>query len=94
METTDALPLTLIIITPDKKIPDIRCDSISIPVCDNKKGKSGGLYGIRKGHIDCLIAVGEGEITAKADGNVIYKEALSGGIAQIKSNTVTLTTTH
>ncbi len=93
MAVTDTLPLTLIIITPDNKIPDIRCDSINLPVCDNKKGKKGGSYGIRKGHINCLIALGEGEITAKTENSVIFSKSCKSGIAEVNRDSVTLTLT-
>lgn len=87
------LPLTLTIVTPDGKLPDILCDSITLFVCDTEKGKGGGSYGIRKGHINSVIALGTGDVTAKADGKVIFKESFLGGIAQIKNNTVKLTVT-
>lgn len=94
MAATDTLPLTLIIITPDNKMPDIRCDSINLPVCDNKKGKNGGSYGIRKGHINCLIALGEGEITAKAQSCVVFTKPCKSGIAEVNRDTVTLILTE
>ena len=94
METTDSLPLTLIIITPDKRMPDILSDSITLPVRDNKNGKNGGSYGIRKGHISCLIALGEGEITAKAQSCVVFTKPCKSGIAELNRDTVTLTLTE
>lgn len=82
--------LTLRIISPEGIIAEASCDSIILPVRDNKAGKGGGQYGIRKGHTDALFATEAGVVTGKKDGEIIFSESLSEGFARVSRNSVTI----
>lgn len=85
-------PLTLKIVTPDARFPEIHCDSILLSVKDNEKGKGGGIYGIKKGHAKSLMATADGTVTAKTGGETQFCEALKEGFASVENNVVTLIT--
>ncbi|MBR3767763.1 MAG: hypothetical protein IKL10_05940 [Clostridia bacterium] len=85
------LPLTLVIVTPEGALPQIRCESITLTVKDNEKGKGGGSYGIRKGHTNSLIATDKGEVRAFINGEKVFSVLLSEGFAGVDKNTVTIT---
>lgn len=83
-------PLTLKIITPEGTLPDIFCDSITLAVSDNEKGKGGGSCGIRNGHADSLIALGSGEIRAFTKGEQVFSHSCKGGFARVSKNIITV----
>ena len=91
MNNQDLSPLTLSIVSSEKAFPLIYCDSVILTVQDNKDGKGGGSYGIRKGHAKALIATAEGTVTAKKDGEVIFSAIVGSGFAVIDSNHITVT---
>ncbi len=91
MPSENNMPLTLVIITPEGALPEIKCNSINLCVADNEKGKGGGSYGIKKGHAEALIALSSGTVKAYIDGKTVYECTLSGGFAKISKNTVTIT---
>lgn len=92
MAETARAPLTLKIITPDGERPEISCDSVSVTVKDNKNGKGGGSYGIKKGHAEALIALDKGTLSAKKGEETIFSENLPEGFLSIKNNYITVIT--
>ena len=81
--------LTLKIVTPDKSAESVGCDSIQLTVSDNEKGRGGGSYGIKRGHVECLISLNEGTIRAFLKGKTVLWGKTEGGFATVKNNTVT-----
>lgn len=81
--------LTLKIVTPDKAVESVECDSIQLTVSDNERGKGGGSYGIKQGHVESLISLNEGTIKAFLKGKTVLCGKTKGGFATVKNNTVT-----
>lgn len=90
MPSENNMPLTLVIITPEGALPEIKCSSITLSVADNEKGKGGGSYGIKKDHAEALFALGTGPVKAYVDGEEIYTCPLHSGFARVSKNTVTV----
>ena len=84
--------LTLKILSPDGVKGDVSCDSITLTVRDNEKGKGGGSYGIRTGHASSVIATDSGFISARLRGETVFSESFPGGTAFVADNTVTVLT--
>ena len=82
--------LILKIITPEKSLEAVKCESIRLPVCDNEKGKGAGSYGIRKGHIESLLAVEAGEVKAFSGSELVFSGKCAEGFANVKNNIVTV----
>ena len=79
--------LTLRIITPAGIAYETACDSITLPLSDDKNGKGGGSIGIRKGHIDAILALSQGCVCA--DG---VSSQIRPGLAMIENDLVTVLT--
>lgn len=86
MQNKNSCPLTVKIITPEGEKNEIYCDSLTVTVRDNEKGKGGGSYGIRKGHAEALIALSEGKTTAKKGEETVFSEILPEGFLSVKNN--------
>lgn len=84
--------LTLKILSPDGVKAEVFCDSITLTVRDNEKGKGGGSYGIRKGHASSVIATDNGEIHAKNGSDTVFSGSFPEGTAFIDNDTVTVLT--
>lgn len=86
MSDKNSCPLTVKIITPEGEKNEIYCESLTVTVRDNEKGKGGGSYGIRKGHAEALIALDKGKITAKKGEEIILSETFPEGFLSVKNN--------
>ena len=82
--------LTLCVIAPDGRETKVECDSVKLSAIDGEKKRGGGYLGIRKGHIDAIVSLDNKPICAYLDGDIVYKQNNSGGVAVIKSNSVTV----
>ncbi len=82
--------LNLIIATPKGSLKPIECDSNHLTVCDNASGKSGGSYGIRKGHVNAIFSLENGTTTALLNGETVFSANTSKGFATVNQNTVTV----
>lgn len=82
--------LKLKFVTQDGRCEEYPCDSIHLPMTDDKKGRGGGSMGIRKGFPDAVIALKEGTAEAFLEGSTVFFEKISGGFAIVKSGVVTL----
>ncbi|MBE6726174.1 MAG: hypothetical protein E7576_13450 [Ruminococcaceae bacterium] len=71
----------------------IECESVRFSIPDGADGKkSGGLYGIRRGHADALMAVAPGKVTALSGGKTIFSCSVGEGLAVITGDGVTILT--
>lgn len=82
--------MQLIIATPKGSIKPVECDSVRLTVCDNEKGKKGGSYGIRKGHVKALFSLSPGEVSAFLNNEKIFNAATSKGFATVDKDKVTV----
>ncbi len=80
--------LTLSIITPDKPVITVSCDSVHLTTKDDTKGKGGGLYGIRVGHANSVLALKKGETVAYLDGEEKLRIECDEGFAKIENNNI------
>lgn len=80
----------LSIVTPDGVNQTCACDSVNLLMADDRNGKNGGSIGIRKGHADAVIALDEGEVTAKLEGTVVFHARISGGFAVVKNGNLSV----
>ncbi len=81
--------LSLKIVTPKGTFPPVACDSVRLTVCDGRKGKGGGSYGIRKGHTKALFSLDAGEISAFLTGKIVFAGQNGKGFATVEKDVVT-----
>lgn len=87
-------PLTLKIVTPEGVDRTVDCESISLWMAPDAKGKGEGSIGIRQGHVDAVIALGNGPIEARKEGQAIFSARSEGGFATVLQDIVTIVTPH
>ena len=68
----------------------VRCDAVSFTVPDGTKGKNGGSVGIRPGHINAMMALDSGKISARLEGHDVLSCVTSGGFAMVEDHRVTV----
>ncbi len=85
--------LTLKIVTPEGVNETLECDSVSLWMAPDSRGKGEGSIGIRKGHVDAVIALGNGKVEARRNGAAVFSAETEGGFATVLNNTVTVVTT-
>lgn len=83
--------IELFLITPEGSLPIVVCDGVDFSVADNEKGKGGGKYTVKKGHMKSLMMLTAGELVARNGSQVVFSKKVSTGIAQIKDNKVIIT---
>ena len=83
--------IELYVISSDGDLPVSTCDSVDFTVADNKKGKGGGRYTVKKGHVKSLMMLSAGELVARIGTQVVFSKNISSGIAQIKGSKVVVT---
>lgn len=84
--------LQLTVVTPGGSYGPLRCDSVRLTVCDNPDGRGGGSCGIRPGHIDALIALEKGTLTAYLNETQVLSANCGSGFATVSKNVVTVVT--
>jgi F-type H+-transporting ATPase subunit epsilon len=79
------MPLTVQILTPDKALPPVQADHVTIPGAE-------GEAGIRVGHAPYVSLLKNGKVFIKSanQANTIY--AVRGGVAQVFQDKVTILT--
>ena len=87
-------PLTLKIVTPEGDDRSIGCDSVNLWMAPDSKGKGEGSFGIRKGHVDAVIALGNGPLEAHLEGKTVFSARTEGGFVTVLHDTVTVITNH
>ena len=83
--------LTVKFFTVDHQIPDMKCDSVCLPVSDNANGEFSGSYGIKKGHARTVFSLKSGKVTVTSDGEQIFTANISDGFAIVENNEVRIT---
>lgn len=68
----------------------IPCDGVTLFLPDAENGRGGGCVGIRPGHRPALMALANGPLCAKKDGAEIFRCDLTGGLAAVTSEGVTV----
>ena len=74
------MPLTLEIVTPEKRVAQLTCDEVRAP------GALGG-FGIRPGHASFMTALEPGRLTY-VEGGREHHYAVGGGFLQVADNRV------
>ena len=87
-------PLTLKIVTRDGVDRTVSCDSVTLWMAPDSRGKGEGFIGIRKGHVDTVIGLGNGKTEAHLDGQLVFSAVTEGGFATVLNDTVTVVTPH
>ncbi len=87
---SEAAPLILRLIDRSGNEQKIPCDSIRLYAKDDARGRAGGWLGIHPGHIGALIALSGAPIHAYLKGKEIFTTDISGGIASVEHDVVTL----
>ena len=80
--------LTVKIITVNRQIPAIECDSVRLPISDSANGDFSGSYGIKKGHARAVFSLGKGKIIMAENGNTVFTAEISDGFAMVEENEV------
>ena len=86
--------LTLKIVTSDGKNQTIDCDSVTLWMTADSRGKGEGSIGIRKGHAEAVIALGNGPFSAHLENNPVFSGQTQGGFATVLKDTITIVTPH
>ena len=86
--------LLLEIVTPEGEDRKFECDSISLWLAADTRERGEGSMGIRKGHIESVIALGNGPLTARQDGKTVFSAQTEGGFATVLHDRVTVVTPH
>ena len=86
--------LTLKIVTPEGVNESVECDSVSLWMAPDSRGRGEGSIGIRRGHVDAVIALGNGKIEGRQNGKTVFSAETEGGFATVREDTVTVVTTR
>ena len=86
--------MTLKIVTPEGIDQSVECDSVTLWMAPDRSGKGEGSIGIRHGHTDAMIALGNGRTEARLNGKPIFSAQTEGGFATVSNDTVTVVTHH
>jgi len=70
------MPLTVSIITPERALPALEADHVTLPAFD-------GEVGIRPGHAPFVALLGTGRLLIKSTTHADVVMALKGGVAQV-----------
>jgi len=84
--------LVLKIATPDGEAKEVTCDSVHLVAAEGEDGKGQGSYGIRYGHVNALISLGKGRVTAFSSGNTLFSAECEEGFATVQKDRVTVMT--
>ena len=84
--------LRLLLLTPDGKKAEAMCDSVIMLAADDEKGRGGGSFEIRKGHIPALAALVPGEVLGRTKNEVVLRAETDGGFARVDGDSVTILT--
>src|SRR5437868_3116356 len=83
---SSALPLQVVVVTPERAVVEERADMVILPMID-------GELGVQRGRAALVGQLGKGELRLKRGGEV-KKWQLEGGFAQVRSDVVTVLTTR
>ena len=83
--------MKFILFTPDRRFPEMECDSVRLPVADSCNGKFSGSYGIRKGHADAIFSLSDGKISVSLEGKEIFAVCCSDGFASVRNDELRVT---
>lgn len=84
--------LTLKIVSPQGEQANLACDSVRLLVQNGSREQDGGWVGIRKGHVEALLAVEKGPVLAFQNGQEMGRFETTGGFASVKNNVITVIT--
>jgi len=85
--------MLLTIVVPDGKETAVRCDAVRFSIPDGARNKhSGGSVGIHPGHMDALMSVDAGTVTAALAGKTVLHCSVDGGLAMVQKDAVTILT--
>lgn len=82
--------MVLKVVTPGGEAVNVDCDSVQLRIPDDASGNHGGWLGIRRGHADSLMALAPGKVQARLNGALVAETFVSGGIAFVADNVVTV----
>jgi F-type H+-transporting ATPase subunit epsilon len=80
--TSSSEPIQLVVLTPSRKILDVRCRDVSFP-------SALGRLQILPGHAELICQLGTG-VMYFSEGNSVGVAAISGGVANVAENCVTI----
>ena len=83
--------LTVRFFTVDRRVPDVECESVRLPVSDNMKGDFFGSYGIRKGHARAVFSLKAGKVVLTSGDETVFEAEISDGFATVENNEVNIT---
>ena len=79
-------------VTPAGCAKQCECESVILPSAENEKGLEGGFLGIRRGHVQSVIALSKGTVELKASEEGCLRLEIAGGFATVQDNVVTVIT--
>ena len=83
----------LSVITPDGKVAETVCDSVRFNIPDGEDGRvKSGSVGIRKGHLDSLMAVSAGKLSAHNGGAAVLECRVADGLAMVSGDRLDILT--
>ncbi len=83
--------LTVRFFSVNRRIPDMECESVRLPISDNIKGEFSGSYGIKKGHARAVFSLKAGKVILTQNGKTVFEADISDGFATVENNEVNIT---
>ena len=77
------MPLLVEIVTPERQLLSQQADMVLLP-------GAAGQMGVMKGHVPLLTTLAEGEIVITLNGEEVEALAVSGGLAEVRPDHVTV----
>jgi F-type H+-transporting ATPase subunit epsilon len=77
------MPLTVTIVSPERPLPPVQADHVTLPASD-------GEMGIRIGHAPLATLLGEGPLLIKNQDKADHIFAVKGGVAMVLKDEVTV----
>lgn len=84
--------LLLTVITPQETYGPLPCESVRVTIPDNAAGTGGGSYGIRRGHVQALLALDAGALRAFSAEQPVFSAHCGCGFASVEKNRITVVT--
>lgn len=83
--------LTVRFFSVNRRIPDMECESVRLPISDNIKGEFSGSYGIKKGHAKAVFSLKAGKVILTQNNKTVFEADISDGFATVENNEVNIT---
>ena len=82
--------LHFLLVTPRGIAYETDCREVRLVAADDAQGRGGGSIGIRFGHMETVVVLQPGKPVQALGGETPFSAVTGGGVARVRSNTVTV----